>query len=113
MISKGANGLGESVRITQLEEGVAGMRRQPGEQVRAQHRGHHRAVAATRLTDDAAVTRLWQRAVVTIDPGHDLIAQVGVVLAGTGRVEVLAAAQGGPAVDSDDEAGRRTAGAGF
>ena len=48
-----------------------------------------------------------ERAVPAVHPRHDLIAQVGVVPAGAGRVDVLAAAVPGPGVDVDHERGRR------
>ena len=44
-----------------------------------------------------------QRAVPPVHPGHDLVAQVGVVPAGAGRVDELAAAVGGPRVDVDHD----------
>src|SRR2546422_7086396 len=50
-----------------------------------------------------------RRAVVRIDPRNDLVAQVRVVVPGPGRVQELASAEGGPAVDPDHDARRRLA----
>ena len=44
------------------------------------------------------------RPVPLVDERHDLVAQVGEVVAGAGRVQELAAAERGPAVDPDDDA---------
>ncbi len=46
------------------------------------------------------------RAELTVDPRHDLVAQVRVVLAGARRVDELAAAEARPAVDHHDDARR-------
>ena len=50
-----------------------------------------------------------QRAVVLVDPGHHLVAEIGVIAAGAGRVEELAAAEGRPGVHPHDHAGWRLA----
>ncbi len=84
MVAQRPNRFWKVVRIRHLEEGVAGVRRQAAEEIRAQHRRDHRAVAATRLAGNAAMTRLGQGAVMVVDPGDNLVAEVGVVLASAG-----------------------------
>ena len=86
------------------------MRREPAPEVRAEHRRHHGAVAAARLARDAAVLARGHRSVARVHPRHHLIAEVGVVAAGARRVHELAPPDGGPAVDPDQDAGRRVAG---
>ena len=91
--------------VARLEERVSGVGDEPAEQVRAEHRRDHRAVAAAALAGDAAVARIGQRAVRSVDERHDLVTQVGVVPAGPGRVEELRAAVAGPGVDEGDDRG--------
>ena len=79
------------------------MRGEAAPEVGAEHRRHHRAVPAARLAGDRAVLALGERAVAAVDPGHDLVAEVRVVVAGPRRVEELAAAERRPGVDEDDE----------
>ena len=102
--------LGELGQVAVLEQGVAGVGRERAEQVGTQHRRDHRAVAAAGLAADRPVPRRVQRPVVPVDPRDDLVADVGVVAAGAGRVEVLAAAVRGPRVHEDNDRGRGLAG---
>ena len=65
------------------------------------------AVAAGRLALDAAVLACGQRREVRVDVRDDLVAEIGVVVADPGRVEVLRAADRGERVDEhDDRLGR-------
>ncbi len=86
------------------------MRREAAEEVGAQHRRHHRAVAARRLALDAAVPGFGERAVTPVDPRDELVAEVGVVAPDRGRVEELRAAELRPGVDPDDDRGRHVPG---
>src|SRR5579883_2902118 len=70
-------------------------------EVRTQHGGDHRAVAAARLAHNTTVLPLWQRTIVSIDPGHDLIAQVAMIAAGSGRIHKLAPTVRGPTIHPD------------
>ena len=63
------------------------------------HRGHRRAVAATRLAGNAPQAI---RVIASVDERDDLLAEVGVVAAAPGRVDELRAADGGERVDEDD-----------
>src|SRR5207244_13317341 len=110
VVAERANRLRKRLRIGHLEERVASVGRQPAKQVRPQHGRDHRAVSPTRLTGDAAMTRLGQRAIAGVDPGDDLVTEVRVVFARAGRIDVLTATDGGPGVDVDEDAGRRAAG---
>jgi hypothetical protein len=47
------------------------------------------------------------RAVALVHERHDVVAQVGQVVAGAGRVAELAAAERRPAIDPDDDHRRR------
>ena len=49
---------------------------------------------------------IGHRAVVLVDEGHDLVAEVGQIVAGPRRVEELTSPERGPAVDPDDDDGR-------
>ena len=89
------HGLAELRDVAQLVERVTGVRGQRAEQVRPQHRGDHRAEPAAGLAHDRPVRGRVQRPVVRVHPGHHLVAQVGVVLAGARRVHELAAAVAG------------------
>src|SRR5260370_42212422 len=75
VLTESSNRLRKVVRVRHLEEGVAGVGRQTAEEVRPQHWRDHRTVSATRLAGDAAVARLGQRSVATVDTGHDLVAE--------------------------------------
>jgi hypothetical protein len=101
--------LGKFGLVADLEEGVAGVGGEGAEQVRAQHRGHHRAVAAAGLAADGTVVAVGDGAIVGVHERHDLLAQVRVVAPGAGGVEKLAAAVCGPRVDVDHDRGRRLA----
>ncbi len=58
----------------------------------------------------AAVVAVGDGPVGRVDPGDDLLTQVGVVLPGAGRVEALAAAVPRPRVDEHDDRRRYVAG---
>ena len=103
VVAERSGDLAELGQVAVLEQRVAGMRREPAPEIGAQHRRHHRAVAAARLARDRAVLALGDRPVAAVHPGHDLVAEVGVVVAGRGRVEELAAAERRPRVDEDDD----------
>ena len=98
----------EVARVADLEQRVAGMRREAAEQVGAQQRRDHRAVAAGRLALDAAVP--GARAAcgkLRVDVRDELVAEIGVVVADRRRVEELRAADRGERVDEhDDRLGR-------
>ena len=49
LVAERARGAGELGQVARLEERVAGVRRQPAEEVGPEHRRDHRAVAAARL----------------------------------------------------------------
>ncbi len=98
--------LAELLDVARLVQRVARVRGQRAEQVRPQHRRDHRAEPAAGLAHDRAVRRAGQRAVPGVDPGHDLVAQVGVVAAGPRGVHELAAAVLRPRVHVGDD-GRR------
>jgi hypothetical protein len=97
-------------QVAGLEERIAGVRGEAAEQIGAEHRRHHRPVAATRFAGDTAVAGVCERSVALVDPGDDLVAEVGVVAARARRVEELAAAQGRPGVDPHQDGGRGLAG---
>jgi hypothetical protein len=65
-----------------VEEAATRMVGDAAEEVRPQHRGQERPVAAGRLPLDAAMSRLRARAIALVDPRHELVAEVGVVAAG-------------------------------
>ena len=110
MLPKRANRPGKFVRITELEERVAGVGGKTAKYVRPQHRGDHRPVTTAGLAHDAAMPGFGHRAVMPVDPGHDLVAQVTVIAPGCGRVQILTHADRRPAVDIYKDAGRRAAG---
>src|SRR6185312_15927096 len=83
------------------------MGRETAEEIRTQHRRHHRAVAATRLAGNPSVAGFGERSVALVNPRDDLVAEVGVVPARPGRVEKLAAAERRPGIDPDQKSGRR------
>ena len=89
-----------------LEQAAARVAGEAVEEVGAQHRGHRRAVAAARLARDATEP---VRLEALVDERDDLVAQVRVVPAGAGRVDVLRAADRGERVDENDKAPRRVA----
>ena len=95
--------LREPRQVAGLEQRVAGVRGERAEDVGAQHRHDHRAVAAAGLAGQAAVIAARGRRVALVDERHDLVAQVVLVAPGAGRVEELRAAEGGPGVDEDDD----------
>src|SRR5207248_749267 len=99
---QGARNRSELGQVAQLEERVPGMRGQAAEEVRAQHRRHHRPVAAARLAHDAAVRGRVYGPVLGVHEGHHFRAQIAVIAAGARRVEELRTAVRGPAVDEDD-----------
>ena len=94
---------GDAGRHRELEQRVAGVGGEGREDVGPHHRHDHRPVAARRLAGDPAVVAVGGRRVALVDERHDLVAEVGLVVAGAGRVEELRAAVGGPAVDHDDD----------
>ena len=86
-----------------LEQRVARMGRQAAPEVRTEHRRNHGSVPAARLAADRAVFGSGERAMAGIHPRHELVAEIGVVVAGPRRVEELAAAERRPRVDEDDD----------
>src|SRR5439155_16598154 len=82
------------------------MRGWPAEQVRTEHRGDHRSVPAARLPGDAAMLPRRPGPIAAVDPGNDLLAEVGVIATGARRVDELGPAVRGPAVDVDEDARR-------
>jgi hypothetical protein len=101
--------LPELGEVARLEERVTGVRREPAPEIRAQHRHDHRAVAAAGLALDPAMIPVGDRAVTPVDERDDLVAQVRQVVAGSRRVDELTPAERGPAIDPDDDHGRRLA----
>ncbi len=110
MVAERAGHLGEPLDVRRLVQRVARVAGEAAEEVGAEHGCDHRAEAAARLAGDAAVLGRGQAAVVRVDEGDDLVAEVRVVAAGAGGVDELAAAVGGPRVDEHDEARRSPAG---
>src|SRR5207249_9538058 len=90
-------------RVAELAALISRMRREAAEQVRSQHRRHHRAVAAARLAADPPVRGRGEGRVAGVDERDDLVAEIRVVVADAGRVEELRAAVRRPRVDEDDE----------
>src|SRR6266568_8849495 len=109
MISQRANRLRETREVGHLEEGIACVCGKAAPQIWSQHGGDHGAIATARFSRDAAMLAPWHGAVVSIDPGDDFVAQIGVVATGGGRIHKLAPAEGGPAVYPDDDTGRSIA----
>ena len=89
--------------VGRLEERVAGVRGERAEHVGAQHRHHHRAVAARGLAGQAAAVAVGGRRVARVDELDDLVAEVVHVAPGAGRVEELRAAVARPGVDEHDD----------
>ena len=71
---------------------VAGVRREPAEEVGPQHPPGHRAEPARRLARDAAMLARGRGAEARVDERHDLVAEVRPVAPGRGRVDPLRAA---------------------
>ena len=94
---------GDARRHRELEQRVAGVGREGREDVRAHHRHDHRPVAARRLAGDRAMVAVRRGRVALVDERHDLLAEVGLVAAGPGRVEELRSAVARPAVDHHDD----------
>src|SRR6185437_8831627 len=106
LVPERARRVAELRQVAELEQRVAGVRRQPAEDVRPQHRYDHRAVAAARLAGQPAMARLGERPVPGVDERDDLVAEVLAVPPRPGRVDELRAAVRRPAVDEDDDRGR-------
>jgi hypothetical protein len=102
-IAQHASRLAELGQVAGLEEGIAGMGRQSPPEVGAQHGDDHRAVAAAGLALDPAMVPIGDRAVALVHERHDLVAEVGEVVARAGRVQELAAAERRPAVHPDHD----------
>ena len=83
------------------------MRGEAAEDIRAEHRRDHRPVAAGGLPGDPAVLGCGQGAVALVHPGDDLVAEIGVILARSRRIEELTAAERRPAVGVDEDRGGR------
>ena len=109
LVAQRACGGTEVRQVAGLEKRVARVRGEAAEEVGAQHRRHHRAVAAARLPGDPAVPGVGARAVARVHPGDDLVAEVSVVAARARRVEKLAAAERSPGVDPNQHRRRRLA----
>ena len=105
MVAKRTRAVGEPVDVAVLVERVACVARETAEEVGPEHRRDERPEAAARLPRDAAVLRRVEGAVALVDEWHDLAADVRVVVACPGRVDVLRAAERGPRVDVDDDHG--------
>jgi hypothetical protein len=79
------------------------VRGERAEDVRAQHRHDHRAVAAGRLAGQPAAVALGRGRVARVDELDDLVAEVVQVAPGRARVEELRAAEARPGVDEDQQ----------
>ena len=93
----------ELVDVGALEQGVPGMRREGAEDLRPHHRHHHRPVATGGLSGDPAVVAVGGGGVALVDERHNFVAQVVLVAARAGGVQVLGAAVGRPAIHEDDD----------
>ena len=79
------------------------MRRARREDIRAQHRDHHGAVAAARLAASSRGDHGSMRVrVALVDERYDLVAEVVHVASGRGRVDELGAAVARPRIDEHD-----------
>ena len=110
LVAELAGGLAKAGEIGALEQRVPGVRGERAEDVGPHHRHHHRAVAPGGLAGDAAVVAVGRGRVAVVDEAHHLVAQVVLVAAGPGGVQVLGAAVRGPGVDEDDDRIRAFAG---
>ena len=97
----------EFAPVAVLEEGVAGVRGAGAEDVGAAHAEHQRPDPPAAVPGDAAVLRRGEGAVAGVDVGDDVLGDVVLVTAGGARVDELAAAVAGRAVDEGVDARRR------
>src|SRR5215207_1049250 len=78
---------GKLGQVAELEEGVTAMTGESAEDVRAEHRHDHRAVAPAGLPGERAEIPIGARAKTGVDVADDVIAQVVQVASGPCRVE--------------------------
>ena len=103
VVAQPAGDGGELGQVAVLEQRVARVGGERAEHVGAQHRHHHRPVAARGLAGHPAVLAAGHGRVALVDERDDLVAQVVQVAAGARRVQELGAAQRGPGVDEHDD----------
>ncbi len=110
LVAELAGGLTKAGEIGALEQRVPGVRGERTEDVGTHHRHDHRTVASRGLAGDAAMIAVRRGRVAIVDEAHHLVAQVVLVAAGPGGVQVLGAAVRGPGVHEDDDRIRTFAG---
>src|SRR5262249_10714942 len=96
-------------QVAVLERRVARVTDDAAEDFAVAHALDHGAIAAARLAGDGAVAPVGQGAERLVDPGNQLVDEIGLVAPGGARVEVLASAPAREAIGEGGDQGPQAA----